>query len=1029
MDSFLVIEMKSTDASCNTKIPLEEMQEVYDIQHRTVHQLMPFKVREILLVSSLYDAFIIEEEGLISEMVIGEYRDLQLSSPPRVTRVKSGKEALKQLEKKSYDLIITMSKNIGMNPFLFGKKLKQLSAETPVFLLATDTADLVTAQKKVLNKHIDASFFWTGDSKLFLALVKLLEDCINAPYDVKNANVRVIILVEDSIRYYSMFLPMLYAEIVRQTERSISEDVNELQRLLRRRARPKILLASTYEEAMDLFSTYENNTLGIISDVGFYHHNKKDSQAGFSLVQQIKQKNPYLPILMQSAFEENKQKAEQLGASFLHKHSPHLLQDIHQFLLDHLGFGDFVFLQPIQTNKKRRNSIQGHLKEIGRAANMEEFEKYMQHIPLECIHYHGRRNDFSNWLLARGEFTLAQTLQQHSVSDFKNVDNIRTYLLNVFNETRRERQLGVITDFSQQTFEFDSTFTRIGNDSLGGKGRGLAFIRKLLNRYHFQTAFTDVDIIVPNTVAIATDYYDQFMDLNELRIFSEEKQLTDKKIAQRFISAALPTELQSKLAIILKHFTRPLAVRSSSLLEDSQNHPFAGLYSTYMLPNNHQDETIRLQQLCNAIKLIYASVFYRDAQQYIKSTAATAEEEKMAIVIQELIGRQYHTHFYPTFSGVAQSYNYYPVGRQKANEGVVNLAVGLGTAVVGGEHVLRFCPRYPQMLPDFSSTDQILQNAQKTAYVLNLADTSITLNENEIKTLRKIPISDLISDNSLQEVSSYFDQNDGVIRDGVSDEFPNLITFAGILKYPSFSFTKFLEELLQKGEQAMGCPVEIEFAVNIPNEHYPISRPEFAILQIRPLIVSREQQHVSFSDITKDDIFIQSNHALGHGVYASIYDIVYVDPILFDASKTLKISDEIDTINSLLSSQKRPYILIAPGRFGTQDRWLGIPVRWAQISAAKIIIETDLKKFHVKPSQGTHFLQNIIAQGIGYLHVSYGKKDEYIDWKYLSQKQPKHTYSFVKHIHLSQPVLVKIDGKKRKALVAKHRILNTEQIK
>lgn len=991
-----------------------------DLESKAVHRLMPFKAREILLVSSLYDAFIIEEEGLISEMVIGEYRDLQLSSPPRVTRVKSGKEALIELKNKSYDLVITMSKNIGMDPFVFGEKIKRLCAETPVFLLATDTADLVKVQKKALNAYIDASFYWAGDSKLFLALVKLLEDRINASYDVQNADVRVLILVEDSIRHYSMFLPVLYGEIVKQTERSISEDVNEFQRLLRRRARPKILLARTYEEAMGLYNAYEGNVLGIISDVGFYHNGKKEDDAGFTFIEQIRKHDPFLPVLMQSALEENKTKAEQLDAVFLYKHSPHLLQNIHHFLLDHLGFGDFVFLQPKKRESNNKDIDEYDLVELGRASTMEEFEKQIHHLPLESIRFHAKRNDFSNWLLARGEFTLAMILQKKSVSDFTSLSQVRAHLLQVFNETRRNRQLGVITDFSSQTFEFDSTFTRIGNDSLGGKGRGIAFIRKVMYRFNFQSKFNDVDLIVPNTVAVATDFFDRFMDENNLTNFFEGKSLSEKEVARCFLSGRLPSDLREKLKIILHNFNQPLAIRSSSLLEDSQNHPFAGLYSTYMLPNNHNNDGVRLQQVCDAIKLVYASVFYRDARQYIKSTVATAEEEKMAIIIQELVGKQYGSRFYPTFSGVAQSYNYYPIGRQKAKEGIVNLAVGLGTAVVGGENVLRFCPEYPQVLPDFSSIDQILQNAQNTAYVLRVDSSDVLLNENETNTLQKIATSELIADKSLNEVVSYFDKNDGRIRDGVSDDFPNLITFSGVLKYPSFSFTKVLQDLVKKGEQAMGCPVEIEFAVNLPTEQNQLPRPEFAILQIRPLIVSKEQQHVSFSHIEKEDIFVQSHHALGHGIYSSIQDIVYVPPSKFDSSKTVQIASEIDKINDVLSKKDLSYVLIGPGRFGTQDRWLGIPVTWAQISKAKIIVETDLADFRVKPSQGTHFLQNITAQGVGYLHIRHDLSGEFIKWNFLEENKPDHSFSFVRHIRLPKPILVKIDGKKRKAVILKN---------
>ncbi len=1008
------------ESSCYSPIPEKTKSDSLELESKTVHQLMPFKVREILLVSSLYDAFIIEEEGLISEMVIGEYRDLQLSSPPRVTRVNSGKEALSRLQNKSYDLVITMSKNIGMDPFVFGEKIKQLCAETPVFLLATDTADLVNAQKNALNKHIDMLFYWTGDSKLFLALIKLLEDRINAPFDVKNADVRVIILVEDSIRHYSMFLPLLYSEIVKQTERSISEDVNELQRLLRRRARPKILIASTFEEALTLYDRYENNILGIISDVGFYRDGKKDSSAGFDLIKQIRKRNPFLPVLMQSALLENKTKAEQLKVVFLHKHSSHLLQDINLFLLDYLGFGDFVFLQPSGKTSSIEIINLSKCTEIGRAATMGEFEKMMHSLPLASIRFHAQRNDFSNWLFARGEFSLAKILQKTSVDDFKDLSEVRSHLLQVFNDTRRKRQMGVITDFSLQTFEFDSTFTRIGSDSLGGKGRGIAFIRKVLHRFNLQSKFRDVNLIVPNTIAIATDYFDLFMQNNQLLNSFNYALVTEKEIAKRFLDAELPIELIERLQMVLENFTQPLAIRSSSLLEDSQNHPFAGLYSTYILANNHLDDAERLRQVCDAIKLVYASVFYRDSRQYIASTVASAEEEKMAVIIQELVGTQYGDRYYPTFSGVAQSYNYYPVGRQKAGEGIVNIAVGLGTAVVGGEHVLRFCPRHPGILPDFSSIEQILENAQNTAYVLNINSSEFSLDERETLTLKKLPISNLIKDGSLDEVVSYFDQDDGRIRDGYLEEYPNLVTFAGILKYPSFSFTEVLNDLLRRGEQAMGCPVEIEFAVNLPNEHNHLTLPEFVILQIRPLVVSKEQQHVSFTEEDKENTIIQSNHALGHGVYSSIQDVAYVDPYTFNPAKTVEISEEIDELNTQFIKKNRSYMLIGPGRFGTQDRWLGIPVKWAQISRARIIIETDLADFRVKPSQGTHFLQNITAQGIGYLHISFGKSQEFIDWNFLRNKSRSEPLNFVHHIHFSKPIIVKIDGKKRKAIVIKN---------
>ena len=1002
--------------------PLQEG-DAFELPSRVVYTIMPFKVREILLVSSLYDAFIIEEEGLISEMVIGEYRDLQLSSPPRITRVPSGRDALEKISKGRFDLVITMSKNIGMDPFVFGKKIKELSPNLPVFLLATESSDLKSLEDRSHNGGIDQLFFWSGDSNLFLAIVKYIEDKVNAAFDTKTANVRVIILIEDSIRYYSMFLPLLYTEIVHQTERSISEDVNEVQRLLRRRARPKILLAKTFEEAMSLYQTYKHNVLGIISDIGFPRNKKIDAKAGFRFAEEIRKDQPFLPILLQSSHREHKDKAAEIGVIFLDKRSPVLLQDIHRFLLDYLGFGDFIFYVPIEQKQHMpdEQSFFQHLaiKEIARAETMEQFEHLIQTVPVECIRFHANRNDFSNWLMARGEFTLATIIKEKSISEFKDFQEVRVYLQRIFNETRRNRQLGVLTDFEQQTFEFDNSFTRIGGDSIGGKGRGIAFIRSLLYRYNLEKKYPTVRIIVPNTVAIGTEEFDAFLEDNELREKMKQKSLTDREIAHVFMKAKLRQSLKDKLLELLKHFTSPLAVRSSSLLEDSQNHPFAGMYATYMIQNNHEDASIRLNQLCTAIKLVYASVFYRGACRYIQATSASAEEEKMAIIIQEIIGRNHDNLFFPTFSGVAQSYNYYPVGRQKASEGIVSVAVGLGTAVVGGENVLRFSPRYPQYIPDFSSTDQILENAQKKMYVLDVSKKEIQLTEDEKDSLKKIAISDIPHPDVFRAVMSHFNVDDGMIRDGFSNEFPNLVTFAGVLKYNEFPLPSLLDDILKIGKDAMGCPVEIEFAVNLPDGNGE-KLSEFAVLQIRPLIVSREQDQVVIDkSIKREKIFLRSDRALGHGVISTIHDIVYVKPESFDSSKTFLIAQEIEKINETLAQDNRHCILIGPGRWGTQDRWLGIPVYWGQISQAKVIVETDLADFHVKPSQGTHFLQNIIAQGVCYINIPYGVKDNSIDLDWLSKQKIVTDADFVRHINTTSPFVVRIDGKTRNALVEK----------
>jgi hypothetical protein len=1010
--------MKQEDNSC-LDLSLNNIQnDEYDFALQAFHSLMPFKVREILLVSSLYDAFIVEEEGLISEMVIEEYRHLLLSSPPRVTHVTSGKEALSKVKTNKYDLVITMSKNIGTNPYAFGKKIKKECPNLPVILLATDAADLHFCQDNVNKPGIDKAFFWYGDTSLFMAIVKHVEDKINVRYDTKNANVQVIIVTEDSIRDYSMLLPSIYSELVQQTQRSISEDLNEMQRLLRRRARPKILLTNNYEDAVKLYKKYRKNTLGIISDVKFFRNGKLDSNAGHDFIRFIKNDNRFIPSMLQSTDSNNRAKAEEIGAFFIHKKSHTLIQDFEHFLLKHLGFGDFIFLLPKKTINKAKsdNTIHENTKEIARASTLKEFEKNLQKIPLESIRYHANRNDFSKWLLARCEFKLANKLRPQKVTDFKTLDEMRKYLINVFNESRKEKQLGVMTDFEQQKFEFDSSYTKIGGESLGGKGRGIAFIRTLISRYNLQEKYKDVNIVIPSTVAIGTDEFDKFMLENNLYDkLSKKQNANDKKIAELFLKAKLHKDLKQKLKVILKHFKKPLAVRSSSLLEDSQNFPFAGMYSTYMIPNNHESVEKRLNQLYQAIKLVYSSIFYKDAKAYIKSTSAKIEEEKMAVIIQELVGSEHDGRFYPTFSGVAQSYNYYPVSHQKREEGIVSVAVGLGYSVVGGEKVLRFSPFRPGIIPDFSTPASVIENTQRDLYVLNTNKKDFNLTEKEFDNLKKISIESIAEDGTLNNISSTYDKQDGMIRDTFPKQGPYLITFSGILKYDIFPLAKILRDILEVGEKSMGSPVEIEFAVNFEKNKTPV----FAIIQIRPLIIAQENSHIIWDEkeTRKPNVLMHSNKALGNGIIHDINDVVFVSPETFDSSKTVEISKEISIINSQLNNS--PYLLIGPGRWGTQDRWLGIPVYWSDILNVKVMVETALEDFNIKPTQGTHFFQNIISRGIGYINITLNKKESYIDWEWIKKQKIKNQFNFVKHIKLDKPITVKLDGRNGRALVLK----------
>ena len=997
-----------------------EAKEDHELSMRVFHNLMPFKIREILLVSSFYDAFIVEEEGLISEMVISEYRHLLLSSPPRVHHVTSGEEALLKVKSHQYDLVITMSKNIGTDPFVFGKKIKKECPDIPVIILATDTADLHFCQKNISEKGIDKAFFWYGDTSLFLAIVKYVEDSINSVHDTVNGNVQVILIIEDSIRDYSLLLPIIYSEIVQQTQRSISEDLNEVQRLLRRRARPKILLSGNYEEGLELYKKYKKNILGIISDVKFPQNGRIDPKAGIKFIKQVKKDNSTIPTMLQSRDISNRREAEENNAYFIHKNSSTMMQDFNHFLLKHLGFGDFIFYQPVRNHKIKETDEDHHdkLVEIARASNLKEFEKALQKVPHESIRFHSNRNDFSNWLMARCEFKLATKLRPQKVSDFTTLDEMRTYLINVFNESRRERHMGVMTDFSKQKFEFDSSYTRIGEESLGGKGRGIAFIRTILARYDFNKKYKDIKITVPNTVAIGTNEFDRFISENKIyKFLNNKKEIEDSKIAKEFLKSKLPKDLKQKLSVVIKHFKTPLAVRSSSLLEGSQNHPFAGMYSTYMIPNNHRDEKIRLEQLCQAIKLVYASVFYKDAKVYIESTSAKIEEEKMAVIIQELIGNEYNGRFYPTFSGVAQSFNYYPISHQKREDGIVSLAAGLGYSVVGGETVLRFSPKYPDIIPDFSTPKSIFENSQRELYVLNTKKTEIKLTEREDTTLEKINISEIANDGTLTTIASTYDKDDGVIRDSFTKEGPYLITFAGILKYNLFPLVEIIRDILKAGHKSIGSPIEIEFAVNIdPEDKMP---PILAIIQIRPLVMSKEKAQITWdiNKIQKENILMQSNKALGNGLIDNIFNIIYVPPETFDSSNTIEISRNVGDINEKLDEM--PYILIGPGRWGTQDRWLGIPVSWSDISNVKVIVETALENFNIKPTQGTHFFQNIISKGIGYINITLNKKESFIDWKWLNNKKSESGLNLVRHIRLKTPIKVKLDGRVGRAIVFK----------
>ncbi len=985
----------------NEEIPLPVFR--YVNKNEILHELMPYRVRDILLVSSLYDQFILEEDGILAERLIWEYQSLNLSFPPRVTRVSTGNEALEMLKKRHFDLVITMIRLSDIDPFGLGKAIKEKYPDLPVVLLLMSAAEMERLPPENEREGIDYIYQWTGDSSLFLAIIKVVEDMKNVEHDVGLAMVRVIILIEDTPMYYSIFLPLLYKEIVRETQRQVEEGVNQVQKLLRMRLRPKIIFVTNYEDAIKYVNKYEYYLLGVISDVGYPVGGKKDLEAGIKLVQTLKKRNPWLPILLQSSDPDNKKRAEELEVSFLYKLSSDVLSQMRKFVKENLIMGDFVFKSP-------DNKI------IGRAKNLDELVKLISKVPIESIIYHAKQNHFSSWLFAKGEYELAYQIRPLKVSDFKNAEELRKYLIKVFTELKQKIYTRNIIAYSRHGFIEEARFTRIGRGSLGGKGRGLAFAFTILNQRMINEKYPNVDIGIPQTIAISVEYFDKFMEQNDLYEVGLNNNLSDEEIQRIFVSKPLPEELVIALRDVLSKIKKPIAVRSSSLLEDSQFQPFAGIYSTYMLPNNHPDLEVRLKHICTAIKLVYSSIFSKLAKSYIQTIGQKIEIEKMAIVIQVVVGKQHGERYYPDFSGVAQSINYYPISYMNPEDGVVTLALGLGAMIVEGGQVLTYCPKYPKIIPQMSSTKDAINNSQKEFYAVDLTVKDFDLLKGEHAFLVKLSIMDALKDGTLKWIASTYDYVNDRIIDSLVDKGVPIITFAHIIKYNRFPLNDIILDLLKMGRESFGAPVELEFAVNLDREKE--CDHKFYILQLRPMVDENDRLQENI-DRYIDQAFIYSTNVLGNGVFENIYDIVYVDPEKFDASKTTKIKEEIHNINKELMSENREYVLIGPGRWGTSDPFLGIPVDWADINFARAIVEASLPNFMIDPSQGMHFFVNVTSTRRAYFTVSHKSKTDFIDWDWLT-KQPQHCKTeHVIHVKLKDPVTIKVNGKKGKGVIIK----------
>jgi CheY-like chemotaxis protein len=972
---------------------------------KSFRKLMRFKVRDILLVASLYDQYLFEEDGRLYELIRQEFQGLNLSHPPEITHVTTAAEAIEVLDQEGpFDLVITTLHIEDMNAVRFAQRVRENGIDTPIVLLAYDNRE-----RKEIVTHYDTSIFdrlfiWQGDYRLLIAIIKSLEDRLNVENDTAAVGVQSIILLEDDVKFYSSYLPIIYTEIFTQSQRLISEGVNLSHRFLRMRARPKILLCTTFEEAWSYFEKYQDTLLGIISDINFKRNGLKDAEGGLRFAEMVKREYSDIPILLQSSSREMEHRAHALGVSFLLKQSPRLLHELRQFMLDNFGFGDFIFRDGLGA-------------EVGRAHNLLTLEAQLMTVPDESILFHASRNHFSNWLKARTEFWLADRLRPHKVSDFASVADLREELISSLREYRGMRQRGVITDFNRESFDPKNSFARIGSGSLGGKARGLGFINTLINTYGIHDRFPGVEISVPSAVVIATDVFDRFLEDNNLFGWALQTP-DDAEIQRRFISAEkFPGDILFRLSEFLSLIREPLAVRSSSLLEDSQYQPFAGVYETYMIPNNHPDHEVRLRQLLHAVKLVYASTFSRKAKDYMKATSYRLEEEKMAVIIQRMVGAERNGRFYPDFAGVGKSYNFYPVPPQKSDDGIVLVALGLGKTVVEGGNTVRFCPKYPRHLLQFFSTRETIRNAQQDFYALDLA---LGLNggtDDPESYLVRHPLTDAESDGTLYHAGSTYSAENDSVYDGISRSGKRVVTFAPILKHKVFPLPEILDLVLEMGSWGMGTAVEIEFAVNMLVPH---GQPkEFAFLQIRPLVMSYEPEQLRTDEIPDEGLICKSAHVLGNGAYNDLYDIVLVDIHRFDRARSRETAEEVSRLNAKLVDQKRPYVLIGVGRWGSLDHWLGIPVTWDQIAGACAIVECGFKDFSVTPSQGSHFFQNITSFRIGYFTVNPAAGIGFVDWDWLLAQPTTEQLSVTRHIRFGQPFSVHISGHQNLGVITK----------
>ena len=955
--------------------------------------LMNKRIYNVLLIATKYDAFMLEDDGRVDEQIFNEYTSLSLRYPPRFTQVTTEEEALAELKDRNFELIICMPNMDNRDIFAAAKEIKIHYPNIPIVVLTPFSKEV---SKRIANEDlsaIDYVFSWLGNAELLLAIIKLIEDKMNAPDDTASVGVQIILLVEDSIRFYSSALPHLYKFVLEQSQMFAKEALNGHQQTLRMRGRPKIKLARTYEEAVRIFNQYRDNMLGIVSDMSFMHDGVKDPYAGYKFGQYVRKTGLIIPFVLESSESSNKVYAKELGASFIDKNSKSYPQDLRKKIMQRFGFGDFVILNP-QTKE-----------EIMRIKDLKDLQKKVYQIPDDSLVYHLSRNHFSRFFYSRAMFPPAEVLKRVDVSDYKDMDEARKLIFDLIVQYRRMKNSGVVAIYQKDRFDEYSNFARIGDGSLGGKGRGLAFMGAMVKRYP-KLETENFNTNIPKTVVICTDIFDEFMETNELLPVALSD-ADDETILKYFLRASLPASLIDDLMAFFDVVKSPIAVRSSSLLEDSHYQPFAGIYSTYMIPRL-EDKYEMLRLLSDAIKAVYASVFYRDSKGYMTATSNLIDQEKMAIVLQEVVGNRYNDHFYPTISGVARSLNFYPIG---------NIALGLGKYIVDGGQTLRFSPRHPHNILQMSTMDFALRETQTRFYALDLKNLAEQFSIDDSFNLQRLGLKEADADGSLKYIVSTYDPYDQIIRDGYYPGGRKILSFVNILQHDVFPLAKTLDELLRIGQAEMGRPVEIEFAVNVdPNNH---DKATFYLLQIRPIVDNKEIMDEDLTQVGNEETILSSTSVLGHGIVTDVQDIIYVKSGAFNSSNNQLIAYEIEKLNRRFTEEEKNYVLVGPGRWGSSDHWLGIPVKWPHISNARVIVECGLENYRVDPSQGTHFFQNLTSFGVGYFTINPFKGDGWFDEEYLNALPAVEDTEYLRHIHFDKPIVIKMDGKKSLGVVLK----------